>query len=171
MPNLKSFHDNHQWAWDATSLNEAQACLRKYYYGMIRGLQPKNKSVHLIFGGVYASALEEYYKLRAGEAMDHEAALIEVIKQAMSETWKHETEPCVDEGCPQHGTDHVHIIRGSGAPVHFDDSKKTRPNLIRTIIWYLDQYGEESEDGLITYHLQDGKPAVELSFALELSRS
>lgn len=146
MPNLKSFHDNHQWAWDSTSLNEAQTCLRKYYYGMIRGIQPKNKSVHLIFGGVYASALELYYKLKANN-YSHDEALLSVIRFALIETWD----------------------KANSTPVHFDDSKKTRPNLIRTIIWYLDQYGEESEDGLMTYHLQDGKPAVELSFAIELT--
>ena len=51
--------------------------------------------------------------------------------------------------------------------VDFADTKKTRPNLIRTIIWYVEQFAEETEDGMSTYHLQNGKPAVELSFTLE----
>ena len=54
----KSFQNGLQFAWDATSLSLAQTCLRKYYYTMIRGVQPRNKSVHLIFGGIYASSLE-----------------------------------------------------------------------------------------------------------------
>ena len=145
MPNLKSFKGDKQWAWDATSLAEAQTCLRKYYCSMIRGLQPKNKSVHLIFGGIYAKALEEFYKFRAN-GDDYEAALIKTVRLAMEASWDKETQ----------------------TPIYFDDAKKTRPNLIRTIIWYLEQYGNETEDGLVTYHLESGKPAVELSFAVEL---
>ena len=146
MPQKKSFNGLHQWAWDATSLSEAQTCLHKYYLGMVRGLQPKEKSVHLIFGGIYASCLEHFYKHRAS-GVEYEDALRLVVREAMESSWDKET----------------------NSPVHFDDVKKTRPNLLRTIIWYLEQYAHETEDGLQTYHLQSGEPAVELSFRLELS--
>lgn len=152
MNELKSFHDTHQWAWDATSLAEAQTCLRKYYYGMVIGLQPKNKSVHLIFGGIYASALEAYYKFRA-DGDDYETALSKTVRLTMELSWEKGT----DENGP------------FSRPIHLDDAKKTRPSLIRTVIWYLEQYGDEHEDGLVTYHLASGKPAVELSFSIELS--
>lgn len=143
--NKKSFENGIQVAWDSTSLELAQTCLRKYYYTMIRGIRPKAQSVHLIFGGIYASALETFYKARA-EGASVEDALRLIIRQAMEESWDHE----------------------AGRPIAFEDTKKTRPNLIRTLVWYIDQFARESADGITTYHLQSGKPAVELSFALEV---
>jgi len=139
-----SFQDGVQIAWDATSLELAQTCPRKYYYSMILGVQPRSKSVHLIFGGIYADALEKFYKLRAG-GQSIEEALLSVVRLALEASWDTE----------------------GGFPIHFDDTKKTRPNLIRTIVWYLDQFAAETDDGIKTYHLQSGKPAVELSFAIE----
>lgn len=113
---------------------------------MIVGLQTKEANVHFIFGGIYAKALEEFFKFRA-EGDDHEAALIKTVKSAMIQSWDAENH------CPK----------------PFIHASKSRENLIRTIVWYLEQYGHETEDGLKTYHLQNGKPAVELSFTIELS--
>lgn len=142
----KSFSDGLQVAWDGTSLELAQTCLRKYYYTMIRGVQPKSKSVHLVFGGIYASSLETFYKERALGASLHEAT-VKAVHHALLESWDRE----------------------NGHPMSFDHTSKTRPNLIRTIVWYIEQFGEESSDGMMTYHLASGKPAVELSFALEFA--
>lgn len=141
----RSFKDGLQFAWDGTSLELAQTCLRKYYYTMIRGIKPKRTSVHLLFGGIYASALEHFYKYRA-EGLSIDDALRQVVREALTASWDSE----------------------AGQPLHFDDAKKTRVNLIRTIVWYIEQFAVESEDGIKTYHLQSGKPAVELSFTLEL---
>lgn len=144
--NKRSFSNGLQFAWDSTSIELAQTCLRKYYYSMIRGIKPRRESVHLLFGGIYASALEHFYKYRAeGDSIDD--ALRKVIREALTDSWDAE----------------------HGIPKHFDDTKKTRPNLIRTIVWYVDQFAEETPDGIQTYHLQNGKPAVELSFTLEVS--
>lgn len=151
----RSFKDGVQFAWDATSLELAQSCMRKYYYTMIRGIKPRRQSVHLIFGGIYASALEHFYKYRA-EGMSIDDALREIVREALIESWDHE---CDAEG---------NRIAGTGQPTYFDDTKKTRVNLIRTIVWYIEQFAIESEDGIRTYHLQSGKPAVELSFTLEM---
>lgn len=152
----KSFENGVQIAWDATSLDLAQTCLRKYYYTMILGIRPKNKSVHLIFGGIYASSLEHFYKYRA-EGASIEEAQLRVVHEALIESWEHDRDA---EG---------NRIPGTGHAVYFDDTKKTRVNLIRTIVWYIEQFAAETEDGLKTYHLQSGKPAVELSFALEIA--
>lgn len=146
MTQLKSFKDGKQWAWDSTSISSAMTCQRKYYYEMVRRIQPRTTSVHLIFGKIYASALELFYKERAA-GKPHDEALITVVRYALIESWDSTEQK----------------------PVYFDDTKKTRPNLIRTIIWYLEQFGKEQDDGLTTYHLTDGKPAVELSFAIELT--
>lgn len=142
----KSFENGIQTFWDATSLDLAQTCPRKYYYSMIRGIRPKESSVHLLFGGIYASALEHFYKYRAlGQSIDE--ALRTIVREAMIDSWDTE----------------------KNLPKTFDDPKKTRVALIRTIIWYVEQFSNETEDGLRTYHLQDGKPAVELSFSLEFT--
>jgi hypothetical protein len=138
MQENRSFSDGLQIAWDATSVELAQTCLRKYYYRMIQNVGPKESSVHLIFGGIYASSLELFYHKRA-EGLEIEAALVETVRYAMAKSYG----------------------------LVFDSSAKTRPNLIRTIIWYIDRFGEESADGIQTVYLADGKPAVELSFALE----
>ena len=47
-----------QWAWDSTSLSNFVTCPRKYFYENLQGWQSEERSVHLIFGGHYASALE-----------------------------------------------------------------------------------------------------------------
>ena len=151
----RSFKDGLQFAWDGTSLELAQTCLRKYYYTMIRGIKPRRTSVHLIFGGLYATALEHFYKHRA-EGLSIDDALREIIREALIESWEHER------------TESGERILNTGQAVYFDDPKKTRVNLIRTIVWYIEQFADETEDGIKTYHLQSGKPAVELSFTLEL---
>lgn len=46
-----------------------------------------------------------------------------------------------------------------------DHPKKNKETLFRSVIWYLDAY---KDDPAKTYILQNGKPAVELSFKLEL---
>lgn len=145
LANKKSFRHGVQFAWDATSIELAQVCLRKYYYSMIRCITPKDTSVHLVFGGIYASALETFYKLRAqGKTIDD--ALIDVVHKAMIDSWDFEL----------------------SAPKVFDHPAKTRRNLIRTIVWYIEQFAEETEHGLKTYHLETGEPAVELSFTLDV---
>lgn len=137
----KSFDEGGQFAWDATSLTVASECLRKYYYTLILDLEPVEKSVHLLFGGLYASALEQYYHLRAdGKSLDD--ALAEVI--------------------------HKTLIDAEGK--EFLSNSKTLPNLLRSIIWYVDEFDQVERDTEVeTYHLADGKPAVELSFSFELT--
>jgi hypothetical protein len=134
-----------QFAWDGTSIELASTCLRKYYYRMIASIAPADTSVHLIFGGIYASALERFYHLRA-EGADLDTALRAVVRYALEASWPADS--------PQ--------------PLNFDHSAKTRPNLIRTLVWYIDQFGEESDNGIKTHHLANGRPAVELSFTVEL---
>ncbi len=148
----KLAYDEHdvQHAWDSTSLKNAAKCLRYYQYKMIDGWQPKVKSVHLLFGGWYATALEHYHKYRAN-GVDYETAVRNIVREALINTWKFETD---DEG---------KRIDDSGKPWESDHSSKTRENLIRTLVWYLEQF---KEDSLSTYITTEGAPAVEFSFAL-----
>lgn len=148
------FKDGVQFAWDATSLSWIEKCPRYYQYSMLESWEPKNKSVHLLFGGFYASALERYHKLRA-QGMSYDDATIEVVHQALIDTWEHRLD---DQG---------NRIPKTGAPwMSFHDTK-TRENLIRSIVWYLDYW---QDDNLKTTVLGNGKPAVELSFSFEVDR-
>lgn len=51
-----------------------------------------------------------------------------------------------------------------------DDAKKHRVNLIRALIWYVEDQPEQLDDGLRPYAFPDGTPAVELSFRLALPK-
>jgi hypothetical protein len=143
-----AFTGDVQVIWDSTSLSLAETCARKYYYTMIAQITGKDPSVHLRFGGLYATALETYYKVRAKEKLSHDEAVLLVVKDTMLATWDRE----------------------KGQPEIFLDNKKTRMNLIRTIVWYLDEYGEETESSAFrTHYKSDGVPAVELSFKFQIS--
>lgn len=152
----RSFNAEGQFVWDSTSLNLAMECPRKYYYSMIRSIVPQETSVHLIFGGIYAAALEHFYH-QIFDHGDFDKALISTVRYALLESWTHEL------------TSSGERILGTGQPVHFDHNAKTRETLIRTIIWYLDTFGHETPDGIQTVRLKNGKPAVELSVMAEIN--
>src|SRR3546814_12286525 len=119
---------------------------------MLYGWQPQRKSVHLLFGGWYATALENYHEAVA-LGVDPKQAVCDRVHEALISTWEHETDE--ETGDP---------IEGSGTPWQSDHNTKTRENLIRTIIWYLDAFG--TEDSCKTVILSDGGAAVEHSFTL-----
>ena len=151
---LKSFaEDGVQFGWDSTSIKSAETCLRYYYYKHIIGWQPRRTSVHLLFGGWYAKALEDYHCYVAG-GMPHEEALHEIVQETLVETWVYEND---ENGDP---------IPGTGEAWTTDHNAKTRANLIRTIVWYLDQFGKD--DTCSTVVLSDGTAAVEHSFQLDV---
>lgn len=125
-----------QFAWDSTSLGYLKTCPRLYAYTMIEGWTTREDSVHLRFGIEYHSALQAYDLSRAA-GIPHDDAVHDVV---------HETLLRTADWDPNH-------------------KAKTRPSLIRTVIWYLDHF---KDDPAKTYILSDGKPAVEQSFRFEL---
>lgn len=129
-----------QTAVDSTSLSNFKLCPRFYLYTNIIGYQPRATSFHLIFGLLYHGALERYDHKRS-EGQGHEEALDFCIDWALRNTWNKEL----------------------NRPWVSGDSNKNRLTLIRTIIDYLDKFGEN--DSLKTIQLANGKPAVELSFS------
>lgn len=127
---------NVQFAWDSTSMGLYKECPRKYYYTMIGQWHLPQISMHLTFGLEFHKALEDYDKLRAlGE--DYEPALKKIVQDLMIRTDGWET----------------------------FDSKKNRQTLVRSVIWYLEHY---RDDTIKTIILANGKPAVELSFKMDL---
>lgn len=131
-----------QWAIDSTSLGEAKTCPRKYYYSIVRGLQPRNESPHLTFGILLHSARELYERAKL-EGLDHDEALDKVLDWALCATWDREL----------------------SRPWSSGHAQKNRKTLIQTIVWYLDAMGQN--DSLETLILANGRPAVELSFRFD----
>tara|TARA_R110000868_G_scaffold307378_1_gene568831 strand:+ start:3950 stop:4873 length:924 start_codon:yes stop_codon:yes gene_type:complete len=138
-----------QWAWDSTSLSAFEKCPRYYEYKHIQGWQPLLLSVHLRFGGAYATALEHFFKhLALGD--DRDTATRKVIHEALISTW--------DREMPEE----------DGVPWDSMHNTKTRETLIRSIVWYLDHFEDDATQTVI---LANGKPAVELSFKLPVEDS
>lgn len=132
-----------QFVWDATSIKTAEDCLRKYQYRKL-GWVPANTNPHLLFGGWYAKALEHYYKYRA-LGQDKDEALREVLRETLIATW-------IPDEAEGKSWESLHNV-------------KTRENLIRTIIWYVDQFEDDPVEVVI---LADGTPAVEYSFTYQV---
>lgn len=131
--------DTHiQFAWDSTSIGYAKGCPRLYQYVMIEGWKPnREESDDLIFGLHYHSSLEEYDRRRAvGD--DHLVALRVAVRHLLTVSFGWNTK----------------------------NDYKNRPNLLRTVVWYLDKFGEN--DAAETLILKDGRPAVEVTFKFEL---
>lgn len=125
-----------QYAWDSTSLGLLKECPRKYYYTMVEGWRSRGESVHLRFGIHYHAALEQYDKLRfAGQL--HSDALIEVVHTLMRATWENDL------------------------PWDSGHNLKTRYTLIRSVVWYLEEFRNDQAETMV---LANGQPAVELSF-------
>lgn len=134
---------NVQYAWDSTSIGYLKTCPRLYQYIMIEGWTGKGESIHLRFGTEYHKALEDYDRSRA-EGINHDDAVHDTVRELLIRTADYK--PPDDDG-----------TRG--------EKLKTREALVRTVIWYLDQFKDDPAQTVI---LNDGKPAVELSFQFDL---
>lgn len=139
---------NLQIAWDSTSLGTFKECPRKYFYTMILGRTSHAENVHLVFGAHYHAALERYDHGRSA-GMDHEAALHVAVRYCYEATVKR-------------------LPGGKFVPWNSDDKNKNRWTLMRSVVWYLEQF---KNDPLRTIQLDNGKPAVELSFRYETNFS
>lgn len=129
--------DGRLWAWNHSSLEPAKACPRKFYYTVIEGWRSRAANDDITFGMHYAKALERYHHFMAKPDVLHTDALREVVTLTLQESYSWQSE----------------------------HNAKTRETLIRSIVWYLDQF---ENDPCKTVILEDGSPAVELSFRFQL---
>lgn len=125
---------------DSSSLTEFKVCPRRYYYSIVMGRQPNAESIHLTFGILLHKSIELYHKARP--TMPHYLALKESVKWAMEATWDNSV----------------------NKPWDSDDRYKNRFTLIRTLVWYLDEYEHEA---IATATLKDGRIAVEVPFTID----
>jgi len=73
-----------QTAWDSVSLGALMKCPRYYQYTIIEGIA--QEKIDLEFGRLAASGFERYKKRRL-EGVAKEAAMLDVIRWALQETW------------------------------------------------------------------------------------
>ena len=121
--------------WDSTSLGEFKTCPRKYYFSQLCCWRKKNESPHLTFG-IWFHKAGEIYDHAIAQGAGHDDAVVHVMRELMLGTAEWES----------------------------DHPAKNRESLLRSAVWYLEEYRNSP---LETYILPSGKPAVELSFRFE----
>ena len=130
--------------WDSTSLGLLKTCPRKYQLNMLDGW--RKDALPLTFGIHYHSALEkfDYYLL---EGITYDEALVKVARYILVQTTNYDKEGNItgfwESGC----------------------TKRNRYTLLRSVLWCLEKY---RHDIMKTITLANGKPAVEVSFKIEL---
>lgn len=132
-----------QFAWDSTSLGWFKTCPRLYQYHMIEGWAPRGENIHLRWGIEYHQALQDYDISRAA-GLPFDDALHDTIRALLTRIYDWEPDPNLEKR---------------------SETNKTKAALVRSVIWYLDKFKEDPAE---TYIMEDGKPAVELSFRFEL---
>lgn len=147
-----------QFAYDNTSLAALKKCPRYYQFSIILGWQPLGQSVHLRFGIIFHAALELYDKAHAADpSLTHDDLVDRCVDYVLTATWDR-----TEQISPESGE-----VTESGEPWASGHSAKTRETLVRSVIWYLEEYKDDVAKTLI---LANGAPAVELSFKLALDQ-
>jgi len=130
-----------QLAWDSVSSGLFKECARKYELAIVQGWQSRERSIDLDFGIALHSARETYYRSRA-RGTSHDEGVENAVAYALRTTWDEQL------GRPWQG-----------------DERKNRFTLVRTLIWLLDEW---EDDTLTTLHDASGTPLVERSFRFGL---
>lgn len=131
-----------QFAWDSTTLGDFKTCPRLYYFKYICGYSSREESIHLRYGIEVHTTLEDFDRYKAKGAK-HNEAVEQTIVDMLGRTYGWE----VDE-----------------------DTKvgryKNRRTLTQICIDYMDNWRDDPAKTVI---LENGEPAVELSFRFELN--
>jgi hypothetical protein len=130
-----------QFAWDSTSIGLLKTCPRLYQYVMLDGYGEGDESIHLRFGIEYHKALEEYDFYRCS-GREHDDAVRDSVRDLHTRIWDWDVDRTTRAG-----------------------KYKNKESLVRSVVWYLDHYRTDVAKTVI---LDNGRPAVELSFKFEL---
>lgn len=130
-----------QFAWDSTSLGYLKTCPRLYYYHMIMGYVAKDESIHLRFGSEYHSAIQDFENFRA-DGLSRDDALRETIRQLLLRIKDWDPDTSTKAG-----------------------TYKNPRTLLQLVVDYFDNYRDDAAKTLI---LENGRPAVELTFKFSL---
>jgi PD-(D/E)XK nuclease superfamily len=129
-----------QHSWDSTCLGLFKTCPRKYQYKILLGWT-RDTGIHLRWGQELHSALEDYDRSRT-HGVRHDDAVHDVVRALLTRIEDWDPEPRTKS-----------------------EELKTKPNLLRSVVWYLEHYNPDPAETVV---LANGKPAVELSFRFEL---
>ena len=130
-----------QYAWDSTSLELLKRCARLYQYVIVKGYESKGEAIHLRFGIEVHQALHDYETYKA-LGLNHDEAVHATVKELL-----------------------VRIYKWDPNPHTASEEKKSKKNLLRTVVWYLDKF---ENDPAKTVIFDNGRPAIEVSFRFEL---
>jgi len=119
---------------------------------MIEGWRGRGESVHLEYGILYHEALEAY-ETYVFEGHNHAEAVNQVVKDVLRATWR--------DGKPWRAA--------LDLPSDDKASLKSRENLIRTIVWYLNKF--EKDPAKTKMHPVTGRPMVELHFQFGIDQT
>lgn len=125
-------NDGLQTMLNSSSLKPFKQCPRRYYYEVIWGWRTIDERVDLAFGTWVHKSVQLYHR-EIGAGASHDLAVERVVGFVLGETWNEALD----------------------RPSSLDHKNKTREGLIRSVVWYLDQY---QNDALKTLH----KDAVEM---------
>lgn len=140
---------------DNTQLSAFMRCPRYYYYAHVEHLAPARLPEPLGFGLALARGQEVWHAERARGA-EFLPALRKAIREACIVARDLEWAP--------EDAENAHA-----SPWLFSSSTRSLETLLRTLVWYADRYREDAFRVLVAPHTN--KPAVELSFSLDLSPS
>jgi hypothetical protein len=126
---------------NASTFQVFKACPRKYLYEVLLAKGKRPDDPNLRFGSLIHQAKAIFETNRARGA-DHDLALQGAFRFLLSETWDH----------------------ARAKPGFVEDPLKNRATLLRTFVWYIDQY---RDDACETAALPSGKPAVEVQFEFD----
>jgi hypothetical protein len=141
---LREIHENASFApgtqmqvvWDSVSLSALKKCPRYYKWSIVDGYQLSPMPSTLLFGIDFHLCLNTWHRLLA-EGIDKETALIRCVRLA--------------------GLLGEYLIPNR--------PERTKETLIRSIVWYLDQF---THDPATTTLRPNGQPSSELSFVIPL---
>ena len=129
-----SLHNNVQFAWDNTSLALYKTCPRKYQFTLLNGYVARVVPPALAFGIHLHTCFQVWHKLIAS-GVEKDTSLLRLVRLAG--------------------------LLGETLPP--GDTARTKETLVRSVVWYLEQFWEDKAKTVI---LSDGSPAVEYSFTL-----
>src|SRR6266852_4036395 len=130
-----------QYAWDSTSLGYLKTCPRLYQYHMIEGWIPKEESIHLRFGSEYHQAIYDY-EISRSMGLSFEDAVRNTVQLLLARIKDWDPDPTL-RPFPH----------------------KNKDQLLYLTVAYMDEFRDDPCKTLI---LENGKPAVELSFKFQL---
>lgn len=125
-----------QQAFDNTSISIFKDCPRKYRYSILEGWRATGTAPPLVFGTAYHDCLELFDGLVI-KGLSRDDALLQAFTHALELS---------EEGFG-------------------DDNRRTRLTLLRSLVWYADNY---VNDPLKTHVFENGRVGLEMSFSFEL---